>query len=211
MHASLDDGKQLAGRRGTTELRPVVVSVASQLPAHRALHRRARLRLGGGIWRAVIERHRDIGAQCQLRIHGVFGREAHRAAVDGRTEHHAFFGDLAQRLEAEHLEAAGIREDGTLPMHEAMQSAVRAQDLVARPQHQVKRVAEHDLRAQALELLGRHGLHGSICSHRHERGRLDHAVRQREPAAAREARGLQQLEFGGHRAPGAGVTYMASP
>ena len=74
---------------------------------------------------------------------------------------------------------------------------MRAQDLLARPQHQVEGVAEHDVRAEALEFLGRHRLDGAVGAHRHEGRRLDHAVCELQPAAA--------------WAPGRGVTNMASP
>ena len=158
--------------------RSVVVSVTARRPAHRALHRVARLLFGGRIRRAVVERHRDVGAERELHVHRVFGREAHRAAVDGRAELHALLGDLAQRFEAEHLEAAGVGEDRTAPVHEAVQPAVRAHDLVARPQHQVKGVAEHDVGAEALELFGRHRLDRAVGAHGHEGRRLDHAVRE---------------------------------
>ena len=74
-------------------------------------------------------------------------------------------------------------------MHEAVQAAVRAHDVVARPQHQMEGVAEHDLRAEAFELLGRHRLDRAVGAHRHERRRLDHAVRELEAPAARSAVG----------------------
>ncbi len=73
------------------------------------------------------------------------GVSAHGTAIDGRLEAHALLGDLAHGREAEHLEAARVGEDGLVPVHEAMQSAVRADDLGARPQHQVEGVAEDDL------------------------------------------------------------------
>ena len=49
-----------------------------------------------------------------------------------------------------------------------------------------KRVAEDDLRAEALELLGRHGLDRAVGAHRHEGRRLDHpwAVASRPARAA---------------------------
>ena len=93
---------------------------------------------------------------------------------------------LRSDLEAEDLEAAGVGEDGPAPVHEAVQPAMRAQDFVARPQHEMKGVAEHDLGAEALELLGRHRLDGAVGAHRHEGRRLDGAMR--EPAAVRGAR-----------------------
>jgi hypothetical protein len=65
---------------------------------------------------------------------------------------------------------------------------VRAQDLVAGPEHEMECIAEHDVRAQAFELLGRHRLDGAVGSDRHECGRLDRAMREREAATAGGAR-----------------------
>ena len=55
------------------------------------------------------------------------------------------------------------------------------------PQHQVKGVAEHDVRAEPFELLGRHRLDRAVGAHGHEGRRLDHAVRELEAPAARGA------------------------
>ena len=132
-----------ASRPGSNE-RGCAPPSASSAPSTRAP------RFGGRIGRAVVKRHRDVGAQRQLHVHGIFGREAHVGAVDGRAKPHALLRDLAQAAQAEHLETAGVREDRALPVHEAVQPAVRGDDLRARPQHQVKRIAEHDLRAQSL-------------------------------------------------------------
>ena len=95
---------------------------------------------------------------------------------------------LAQRAEAEHLEAAGVGEERPRPAHEAVQAAVRGDDLEARAQPEVKRVAEHDLRAELDELVRRHRLDGAVGADRHEHRRLDGAVRELEPAAPGAAR-----------------------
>ena len=55
---------------------------------------------------------------------------------------------LRSAPEAEHLEAARIGEDRSVPAHEAVQPAVRGDHVESRPQPQVERVAEHDLRAE---------------------------------------------------------------
>jgi hypothetical protein len=143
MHAALDDAKEIAGRFAVA----VVVRMAARGPAHRSFHGLARLLLGGGPRRAVVEGHRNVGAERALHVHRVFGRQRDFAAVDGRAEAHAFLRDLAQRRQAEYLETAGIRQDRPLPVHEAMQPAVRADHLHPRTQHQVEGVAEDDLRA----------------------------------------------------------------
>ena len=68
------------------------------------------------------------------------------------------------------------------PVHEAMQPAVRSDNVGARAQQQMERVAKDDLGAQAFELLWRHRLHPSVGSHGHERRRFDDAVRSGKPA-----------------------------
>lgn len=212
MHPALHDAEQHAGRGRA----PVVVA-AAQGPAHRAFHRQARGFVGCGISRAVVEGHHDVGAERALHIHRYFRREAHFGAVDRRTEAHSLLVDLAQFREAEHLEAARVREDRPLPVHEAVQVAVRGNHLRARPQHQVEGVAEHDLRTDAHELLGCHRLDGAVGADGHEGGRIDDAVAQREPAAARGAVAGQDFKLQRHalpppiRAPAAGVMNMASP
>jgi hypothetical protein len=77
-----------------------------------------------------------------------------RSPLIGRGELDAFLDDLAQRAQAEDLEAARIGEDRSVPAHEAMQAAVGGDDLQPRPQPEVEGVAEHDLRAEAPDLSG---------------------------------------------------------
>jgi hypothetical protein len=64
---------------------------------------------------------------------------------------------------------------------------MRSDDLQARPQPQVKGVAEHDLRSARGHLVRRHGLDRAVGSDRHEGRGLDAAVRELERAAPRPA------------------------
>ena len=57
-------------------------------------------------------------------------------------------GDLAQAAQAEHLEAAGIGEDGVGPGHEAVQPAHPADEFVAGPQIEVIGVGQQDADAE---------------------------------------------------------------
>ena len=61
------------------------------------------------------------------------------------------FRDLPQGAEAEDLEAAAVGEDGTVPVHEPVQSPVLPDQIVARPQVEMVGVAQDDLRAGLLE------------------------------------------------------------
>src|SRR5882757_3216228 len=120
MHAALDDPEQparwLAASRGFS----IVMSVAPGGPAHGALHRFAGLALGGGVRRAVVQRHCDVRAQLELHVHRVFRREPHVGAVDWGAEAHPFLRNLTEALEAENLETTRVSENGVLPVHESV-------------------------------------------------------------------------------------------
>ena len=90
--------------------------------------------------------------------------------------------DRSQRREREHLEAARVREDRPVPLHELVQSAELAHELVAGTQVQVIRVGEDHLRVHRAEVGGVERLDGGERAHRHERGRLDGAVRRARTA-----------------------------
>ena len=72
------------------------------------------------------------------------------SAVVGRPERGAVVGDL--RLEREDLVAARVGEEVALPVHEAVEPAQRLDRVDAGPQHEVVRVAQHDLGAEALQV-----------------------------------------------------------
>jgi hypothetical protein len=137
--------------------------------------------------RALVERHHDVRIERALDFHRPLGGQQQPVAVDRRRELDAVLAHLAQRAEAEDLEAAGIRQDRPLPAGESMQAAVRRDDVGARAQPQMECVAEDDLRADVVELGGRHRLDGAVRTHRHEHGRLDDAVGERQACAPRSA------------------------
>ena len=207
VHAALHDPEQSPGR--IRRVGTVVVSVAARRPAHGALHRLARLGLGGRMLGAVIQRHGDVRAQRELHLHGVFRGEPHFAAVERRTKAYPLLGDATQALQAEHLEAAGIGEERLLPMHETVQPAMRGDDGRPGTQHEVEGVGENDLGAQSCELLGRHRLDRAIGADRHECRGLDHAVSGHEPAGARGA--IARLHGEGRPQARSRMTSMASP
>ncbi|MNW57827.1 hypothetical protein D3C74_356570 [compost metagenome] len=57
---------------------------------------------------------------------------------------YAFLRDFAHLAEREHLEPAAIRQNGPVPVHEFMQSARLANDLVSWPQKEMVRIAQDD-------------------------------------------------------------------
>ena len=169
-------------------------------PAQAQLHRGARLALGrdvalGLVRRAFVELHDDVAVEHALDLHAHLGREEELVAVDGRGELDALFADLAHLAERPDLEAAAVGEDRPRPALEAVQAAELAQHVEPRAQPQVEGVAEDDLRAHVLERTRHHALDGAVGPHRHEDRRLDHAVVERQAAAAGLAFGLQHLEL----------------
>ena len=75
-----------------------------------------------------------------------------------------------------------------------MQAAQLADQLVARAEVQVVRVAEDDLRAERAHLDGVERLDGRLRSDGHEHRRLDLAMRGAQHACARGTVGRLQLE-----------------
>ena len=193
VHAALDDAEQ---RRVVA----LVGDLRTRRPAQRQLHRPLdhalvdRLSVHGHR-RAFVKDHHDVAAQHFLDMHRFLGPEEYLAAVGGRGEGHAFFGDLAPVRQREHLEAAGIGEDRLVPAGEAVQAAVGLDHLEAGPQEQVEGVAEDDLGAEFPDLVRQHALDRAVGADRHERRGLDGAAREADAAATGVAIGFQQIEL----------------
>ena len=184
MHAALDDAEQ-ARHRPARHPRPARLRADQRSDSSmdsRACRFRRRIR------RALVEHHRDVRAERALDLHRALGIEEDLRAVDRRAEAHALLRQLAHRREAEDLVAAGVGQDRPLPVHHAVQAAVRAHDFRAGPQHQVKGVREDDLGAAGQEFLGRDALDGPVGADRHEGRRFNRAAREREPSAPRARR-----------------------
>ena len=141
-------------------------------PAQRQAHRFRRLIVCRRVGRAFIELHDDVGIERALHLHRALRREEHLAAIDRRAEACAFFGQLADFGEAEHLKAAGIGENRLVPVHELVQATVGGDDVFAGAQHQVEGVAEDDFRAERVQLLRRKPLDRAEGADRHEHRRF---------------------------------------
>ncbi len=96
--------------------------------------------------------------------------------------------------QAEYLIAAAIGEDRFVPADELVEAASTGDQLITRPQHQVIGVAEDDLRADLLKVLCCQRFNNTLRADRHERRRLDHAVRRREDPSPRTAICMSQRE-----------------
>ena len=82
-----------------------------------------------GIRRAVIEGHHDVGPQVVLDLDGLLGGHRDATAVDDRLEVDPGLVDLIDVAHGENLVAARVGQDGTVPVHEAMQATELADDL----------------------------------------------------------------------------------
>jgi len=60
----------------------------------------------------------------------------------------------AQIAEAEHLKSSAVREDRTVPVHEAMQSARLPHEFHSGAQEEMVGIAEDDPRAEITQLIG---------------------------------------------------------
>ncbi len=115
-----------------------------------------------------------------------------------RAECDAFFGDFAQLVQAENLEAAGIRQDRSRPRHETMQSAEIAHGFDSGAEVKMISVAEKNLNPEFFENILRHTFDCGRRADGHEHGSFDLAVRRDEAAGARRlARGLN-AKLNGH-------------
>ncbi|CDN43726.1 Uncharacterized protein BN871_DJ_00080 [Paenibacillus sp. P22] len=179
MHASLDDREQ------PLVLRTGMGFEAALRPAGRPLERVFDVFVFGRIRRALVERHHDIGAERVLDLHRLLRRQEQAVAVEMGAEFDAFLGDLAHVAQREHLEAAAVRQNRAVPIHELVQAAGIADQVVARTEPQVIGVAENDMGVHFLELFRAHRLDGSLGADGHERRRLDDAVRGMDAAEPR--------------------------
>ena len=140
VHAPLHDGKQRL-LVAILRLRGVETLHATVEPAVRAFHRLLGVAVVCRAWRAFVEGHHDVGPDAALDVHHPFRREQMLRAVDVGTELHPLFLHLTDPRQREHLEAAAVGEDGTLPSVEAMQAAHRLQHVESGTEVQMIRVA----------------------------------------------------------------------
>ena len=191
VHAALNDAKErlvIAGMR----------LIAALGPHARQLNGALNVGARGGIARALVELHADIGAEFHGDFHVVLGRPKHVAAVvivDDKA--HALIGELDGIVVAEDLETARVGEDGAVPVHELVQAAQLGDGILAGTHGQMIGIGEHDLGAELLDSLGRNALDVCLGAHGHKNRRLDVAVRGVQYAGTRVRRRIlgNQVEF----------------
>ena len=143
-----------------------------------------------------LSRHNDhIGPQAVLNLHRGLGTEKDTIAVHGRSEGDAFLRQGTPVTQAEYLKSPRIRQDGAVPVHKSMQAAVIGNHIGAGPKHQMEGVGQDHLGPGDAQFLGGHGLDRAARAHRHEGRGLHLAMPQAQPAAARIAVAVQDVEF----------------
>ena len=146
-------------------------------PPVRAFHRFPGIAVIAGIRGALVEGHDDVRPDAALDVHGSLRAEQVLAAIDVAAERHALFGDLAAVGQAEHLVAAAVGQNRSLPIHEFVQPARRLQHVGAGAEVQMVSIAQDDLRADVVAQIPlRHRFDRSCRSNRHENRRLDDPV-----------------------------------
>ena len=153
-------------------------------PPQRPFHRLADHFRIGRVRETFIEHHRDVRTELGLDVDRLLRRQQMRRAVEMRAKSRAFLVDGPPRGQAEHLVAAAVGQDGTRPPDERMEAATPRDQVVARPQIEVIRVAQEDVGAELLEIPVQDALDGALRADRHEGGRRNVAVRGRHHAAA---------------------------
>ena len=165
-----DPESQLSGGRITLE--------ASAGPLMGPLHRGLRDSGRSRPRYRLVEGHGDVGAELALDFHHRLGREMLLAPIEMRSEGRARIADLDQVVEAEYLKPATVGQDRPFPAHEFVQPAKPGDPFATGPKRQVIGVAKQDLGTQSADLIRAERLDGGLRPHRHERGRVDHAVRR---------------------------------
>ena len=100
-----------------------------------------------------------------------------KGSVKVRSEFHALLADAPELLHAEHLVPPGIRQDGPVPAHEAVQPPRLLNDLHPWPQIKMIRIAQNQLYAQRFKILREERFHGALRAHRRKDRRVHRPMR----------------------------------
>src|SRR5208282_1171337 len=175
------------------------ITLAALSPAQCQFHRVAYTLSPGRILGAFVEGHDDVGSQADLRLHGLFGTQKVRGAVQVRAERHPLFADFPEIVQAENLEAARVRENSSIPRHEPVQPAHPANRFNTRTQIKMIGIAEQNLDVKFFEHILRDALDRSQGSDRHEHRRLYLSVRSDQLAGAGGPSASINLQANSHR------------
>ena len=190
-HTALHDAEQRLAR-------VLMRGPAALLPAQRALQRCQSVLARRRVGRTLVKGHRDVGAEGILYLRGKLRRQQQAAAVHMGAERHPLLADVLRRRQREDLEAAAVREYRPRPVHEGMEAAQVAHEVMAGPLPQVIGIAAQHLNADALEVRPGAGPHDGLAGAGHERGRRDGPARGLDAPEARAGGGVGCEKVEGH-------------
>jgi hypothetical protein len=154
----------------------------------------------GGVLRALVESHYNVGAESDLHVDGMFGGEEVRTPVEVGAELNAIVRDFAERAEREDLKAAGVSEHCARPADEFVQAAHAANEFVTGTEIEMVGVAQDDFSAEGFERVLWDGLDGALRADGHEDRSFDGLVGKMKTGAAAAGGGFaKKLEERGHR------------
>ena len=155
----------------------VVLRLAPLQPAQSPLAAGFCVFIGRRILNTFIKRHGNVAAQIGLNPRGFLRPHENLMAVDVRGEINALLLDFPQTGEGKYLEAAGVRQDGAVPVDEFVKPAQLADNPVAGAQMKVIGIAQFNLTAHLLQVMsGNAAFDGALCADIHEYRRLDHTA-----------------------------------
>ena len=164
----------------------------------------------GRQWWTDVEHHGDVGPERVLDIDGAFRRQPPRGSVIGRSEGHTVVVDVG--IEGEHLIAARVGQDVTLPVHEPVQASELADDVLSGLQHQVIGVRQHHRDIETFQVLARQCPDGPAGADRHETRGVEGAPRRTHRPGPRMTGGCVNGQWGsGHGLLPDRSSNMASP
>ena len=174
----VDAEEELPGVDGPRKgVQPVVLPLAALQPAEGPLTGGLGVFIRRRVLHALVKGHRHVAAQVRLDAHGLLRPHKDLPPVDMGGEIDPLLLDPPEGGQGENLEAAGIRQDGAVPVHEGMKPPHLPDQLVAGPEVEVIGVAQLNLAADLPEVEGVHAaLDGGLGAHVHEHRRLDHAA-----------------------------------
>ena len=200
--AALIDAEQQLVRVGCLALllQTGHLSLAALEPAGGALTAGFGVRVLGRILHTLIKGHCNGGTQVCLDLHTLLRAHKDAVAVQMGSKGHAFFRDLTQLGQAEHLESAAVGQDGAVPAGKLVQAAHIGYQLITGAQMQVVGVAEHYLGADLLQILrGQAALDGTGGGNILEGRGLHRAVHGLELTPPGVVLLLEQLKSGQRR------------
>ena len=190
---------------------PGVFRLTADKPAVSPIHALLDVVPGRGIFDALVKGHADVAAQIGLDLHALLRPHEDLVAVDMGGEIHALLLDLPQGGQTEHLESAGVRQNGAVPGHEFVQAAHLPHHRIRGPQMQMVGIAQLHLAADIFQVLRTEGaLNGTLGANVHKHRGLHRAVGAGKHTPPGLPLGFQQFK---HRLPLSFVSpiYMASP